>query len=234
MIKEVLLFFLICTTFAQNGHAIAANNGGNGGQTVNGQQNCENPLDNGKTCDDGRMCTSGFCINAICSASEKIGNCKTDEYPADGFFCKAGTVTACVKDKQTCTGNSLFECCAGICNLATKLCDTYVAGQASKPALQGGDANGFKTCTQATFAADCTYKQADKAVTPPGFACLPTLHATTQSFFCQMGGGETIFNSLAQQVTKIYANRFSSIKTILRNNHSSLSWVNLQTNTKTL
>ena len=169
------------------------------------QMGCQDPVQNGGSCQNPMMCKSGICIFGVCSAPAISGQCQSEGDTLDGYFCKKGTVTKCYQMNETCYGDSIMECYHGACNKATMKCDTFVnavKNDTTKPSLIGGDSTGFKTCTVATVDQDCVYntKNGSKSASQLGFSCMATKYAPTVQYFCQMGGGEPTFLELAKAV----------------------------------
>ena len=180
-------------------------------------QVCAVLLANGAACTSSYMCSSGFCILGACNNPVTSGSCLSDLDTADGYYCKGGSVVASLAMGATCTGNYLAECKGGYCNPANMQCDTYTNAAGSYvtklklPALQGGDANGFHTCSASTVDSDCQYLMADKSIqkaSVAGAKCIPTITAPTVTNYCQMGGGEQIYMTWFKYVTYKYIHSF--------------------------
>jgi hypothetical protein len=84
------------------------------------------------------------------------------------------------------------------------LCDTFynAVSVQNLNALIGGGSDGFKTCTTATVATDCTYQTTAgvKTAADLGYSCMATSYSATAQYYCLMAGGESVFLTAAKSV----------------------------------
>lgn len=173
-------------------------------------QSCQPPLPVGATCNGSypQQCSTGICVNAICTAPATNGSCGSDADCADGFFCKNGLVTPSLIVGGPCSNISPLECYRGVCLKSNLTCVSFATwyNMSNFPAVIGADLTGFKNCTPATVNTDCLYNTSSgvQTATQLGFSCLPTLYAPVAQYFCQIGGGEPPFLYLAMSHDKRY------------------------------
>lgn len=167
---------------------------------------CVIPQADGTACSVSTQCLNGACVNLKCTSPATSGTCVSSYDAADGYLCNSNNVIiAQVPKGGACTGTFPLECYHGACNMNTKLCDTFANALATQntSSVIGGDSTGFKSCTIATVNTDCSYQFPNgtiKSANALGFSCMPTMYSPTVQYYCQMGGGESVFYTLAKQV----------------------------------
>jgi hypothetical protein len=148
-------------------------------------------------------CAGAQCITQqiIPAAQAILQSCSGDLFLPNGYYCSNGIITQSLPLGAACSGLSNFECQSGFCNSLGR-CDTFVNSYSTYalPVLQGANQYGILPCQTNS---QCSYQVNGAIVSAAslGLGCLPTLYAPTQSYNCQLGGGEPIFNQVAQYVT---------------------------------